>query len=80
MLVLEVAFDAFGAELAFVDGEVFAGFEADDFVFFYFESYAALDAAEAAVGVYEFVGFAGVPAAFGLVVEMRAELVDESLF
>ena len=55
MRALQVAFHAFGTELASVEGELVPGFKADDFVVFDFELDAALLAAKTAVGLNEFV-------------------------
>mgnify|MGYP006080073953 CR=1 FL=1 len=72
MLVLHVALNAFRAELALVDREVFAWFEADYFVVLDLEIDAALDAAETAVRLDYFVWFTRVPAADWLVGEVGA--------
>ena len=64
MAALQVPLDAFGAELALVEGEVVPGFESDDLVVVDLQFDAALLAAEAAVGLDDLVDLEpGVPSA-----------------
>src|SRR4029079_19836647 len=78
MLVLQVPFDALGAELAAVEGEVLPGFEPDDLVLLDLELNAALLAAEATVGLDDPIGLpGGLPSSRGHNIHVRSELCNQ---
>src|SRR5712691_1114472 len=75
---LKVAFHPFGTEHPPVQREVFPGFKADDLLVLDFELNAALDTAEATMGLDEPIrGPAPMPATRRRVMEMGAVLRDQ---
>src|SRR5215472_1435770 len=78
MLVLHVALDALGTQLAEIEREVLPGLPPYDFVVAHAQLYAALLSAETAVGLDHLVFFLGRdPPARGHAVERRTELPDD---
>ena len=78
MLVLHVALYALRAELATIEGKVFPGLEADNFVVAHAQLNSALLAAEATMRLDQLFVLAGVsPATWRNRVQGRAELIHQ---
>src|SRR5262249_29492946 len=78
VLVLHVALHALGTEHAAIERKLLPRLKADNLIVFDLELDPALLAAEAAVRLYEFVGFGGsVPAARGHVATVWTEAMDK---
>ena len=81
VIVLQVAFDPLGTQLALIDRKIVPGLKADNPFVVDLELNAALHPAEAAVGFYQTVRLGlGVPAARRLVVQVGAKLFDQFVF